>query len=402
MILFLSAKYFLSKNFWKQKTLQLGVLGLSLGVGALILSMSIVSGFEKTLETSLIDSFGHLVISQKYWSSENSLKKAYKHLEDDLEASTPFILMDGVATHKGQISGVVLEGVSPQSVKHVLNLKKRFLKGHFSMDDYQEGVAWAFVGKDFFKKMKLTLGDVFSIVLFIAQGTEGEFKKIKLRVKGVLDLGRFDYNQRFIMTDLKVFQKALKKPFQVSGLRLKLKDPQKASEFKKNILFTQGLDYDILHYKQRYANLFEAVKIQKMTLFFVLLLMVCIAAFNISSTLYVNVVKKFSHISLLKSMGLTEKKIIFVFCLQGLFIGLIGSCLGVFLGFLAAYLFTKAQNIWSFLPSKTYHVSVLEVNFLFSDILLIVLSSLFICFLASYGPSLKGARHLIAKGLRYE
>ena len=399
VVLFLSVKYFFSKNLWRQRALWLGVLGLSLGVGTLIFAMAVISGFEQTLEKSLTDSFGHATITKRSWAPKKHLVESLKNFQHHVDKISPFIVIDGVATHNKKVSGVLLEGVETETFSQVLNLKNRFVKGTFPK---KGDTSWALVGKGLAQKINLSVGSRFSNVLLVSSKENSYLEKIKLKVIGILDFGNFDYNERFVMTDLRIFQKAFSKPHQVSGLRLKLKDSEYAEKFKTDFLFQKGLSYHVTYFKERYRNLFEAVKIQKMTLFFVLMLMVLIAAFNISSLLYVGVVQKYSNISLLKSMGLSQNKITLIFCFQGLFIGVVGSLWGVVLGFLGGLFFEKAQGFWSFLPSRTYHLSRMEVHFEVFDVTLVVLSSLFICFLVSYAPSLKGARTPIIKGLLYE
>ena len=149
-------------------------------------------------------------------------------------------------------------------------------------------------------------------------------------------------------------------------------------------------------------NLFRAVKLEKVVIFFVILIMVIAASFNISSTLYVNVLRRYNDISILKALGMKSAELVSVFTLQGLAIGVLGSLFGFLLGLGLCFAFAWVQVHWALLPEDVYKISSFGFDLRFLDMLAVLSISLLVCFLSTLAPALRGARLNPVEGLRYE
>lgn len=375
-----------------------------IGVGSLVVAMAVVSGYETTLKNSVIDVTGHLVISR---STGPELPQEFQNLlakVRDYRAYTPFVFLEAVLAHRGQLSGVGIEGVDESTVHQVLNLKSRLKEGVFQFER-KEDVSAALIGKGLARKHALKLNDEFKIVLPVANQLDRA--KVKPRVArfyvaGILDMGRHDFDERYIATDLKTAQNFAQIGDQVSGYRFRLENSQLALALGPSLDDEFRPRYRVRTWYDVNRNLFKSIEYEKPTLFFVLLVIVVAAAFNISSTLFVSVIRRFRDISILKSMGASRWTIVKVFSSQGLMIGMIGSFLGVLLGLFACLIFTWAQSRWQLLPAEVYKLDQVKVELRISDLLTILFSSWAISLLATIGPASRGARLAPVEGLRYE
>lgn len=392
-----------SRHFWSLTTI-LSLVGMMLGVASLVVAMSVVSGYETTLKHTVIDVVGHLLVMKRGEEDQRAALQEIKPYVVGLKASTPFLYSEAVLAHEGQISGVIVEGVEEETVHEVLNLKGRLIAGEFDLSS-KDGISGALIGKALMKKHDLKLGDVFRVVTPIAEEFDpSHFRPHmeRLYVAGVLDLGRHDYDSRYVITDLAVAQAFAQVGDRVSGYRLRLENDKDTRQSSLQILNALGYSYWTRDWQEVNRNLFEAVRLEKVVIFFVLLIMVVAASFNISSTLFVSVVQKFHDISVLKTLGASPGLILRIFTLQGLLIGFIGSLLGLALGLLACYMFLFAQDKWGLISGEIYKLDKIYVELRWLDLAAIFFASLLICFVTTLAPALRGAKLPPVEGLRYE
>ncbi|MCB0391252.1 MAG: ABC transporter permease [Bdellovibrionales bacterium] len=384
----------------------LALIGMVIGVASLVVSMAVVSGYETTLKKTLIDVVGHLIVVKRGKSieGENEVLTQIKPMVEGYVEHTPFVVIEAVMAHNKKVGGVILEGVEPQTVSKVLSLKKRILEGQFNLgfkDDYPN----ALIGKGLAKKFNIKIGDTFRVVMPQSTGYNREQfrpRSQKFNLVGILDLGRYDYDTRYILTSLSAAQDFAEINNQITGVRIRVKKDEQAIVAEQKIKNDTESPYWARSWKGANANLFEAIKYEKPVIFFVVFIIVIAAGFNISSTLFVSVMKRFSDIGVLKALGAKSSFMMKIFTWQGLLIGMIGSLLGIILGLALCWLLMWGQDKFGFLPAEVYKIARIQLEIRPMDLVFILLISTLVCFLSTLAPAIKGARLNPVEGLRYE
>ncbi|MEZ4871478.1 MAG: ABC transporter permease [Bdellovibrionales bacterium] len=404
--LWLAWRYLISKNNRLSLTSSLGVVGLSIGVASLFVSMAVVSGYETTLKQNITDVSGDLLIIKRRATSSviASIREDLSSKIDEAFEMSPYIWLEGLMAHKGSLTGIFLEGAKVEGLRKVLKIEHRVIQGKLDLNAIDE-TPGAVVGVGLAKRFKLNIGDDFKVVLPFASDfeTSGLRRKIQsFKVTGIIELGRHEYNQRYILADMDVVKSLLDDEDRISGVRVSLENEDFADKYKDKINVELGYPYWARSWRDHEKNLFKAVQLEKFVIFLVIFIMVIAACFNIASTLYVSVFRRYADISILKSMGFKSRQITLLFSLQGLLIGFIGSIAGLLLGLFLCGAFVALQSMFPLIPSETYRVSFINVDFRWIDIVTVVGSSMFICFISTLFPALRGAKLNPVEGLRYE
>ncbi|MBO9667181.1 MAG: ABC transporter permease [Bdellovibrio sp.] len=405
-LLWIALKLFLSKKTLFGGSAPLALFGLILGVASLVVSMAVMSGFESTLQTAMTDVSGHVQVVKRSRFPDNwlELEERIKKIEPSLQGATRFVFVEGIMAHGGQISGVLLEGIDKARVNSTLRLQSRVQAGSADIS-VPSDVPLALIGSGLAKKMSLNVGDVFRVVLPIADASDPSNFQRKVgtfKVQGILELGKYDWNERFVVTDLATAQQVAMIGERYTGLMLRFKDPTYARQAGFHLSQTLGAPYWIRDWRDSNENLFDAVAVQRPAIFFVVSVIIFVAAFNISSTLLVNVVQRYKDIAILKTVGLSRKDVIKIFTFQGLIMGALGLAGGFVLGLILCVLFNFAQSRLGLISGAVYRVDSIEVNVRFVDTLAICASTMLICFLATLAPARRGADLNPMEGLRNE
>lgn len=379
-------------------------VGLILGVASMVVAMAVISGFESTLKEAIIDVRGHLIIFKKGRNVEDPQKFAerLKTIVPDITATIPFVMVEAVAAHQGRLQGVIIQGVDSKVAYQHLGIRRRLIEGDFSFP-YDGETMGVVVGKGFARNFNLKVGDLFRLVLPMANDLNPvDFKRKmgKFKVMGIVDLGKHQYNERYLITDLKLAQEFALLGGKYLGLMVKIREASLARSYGLQLSAELGPRYWVQDWED--DNLFEAVRIEKPILFIVLLIMVIVAALNISSTLFINVVQRYSDIGVLKSMGATPKWIRRVFYSQGVLIGLLGNILGFLLGLIFCGIFVVLQKKMGVIDGSVYNIDSISVQIRFFDVLSVFAFTLVICFLSTLAPAWRGAELKPVEGLRYE
>ncbi len=402
----LSWKLLFSRKTFFGGSAPLALLGLVLGVAALVVSMAVMSGFESTLKTAMADVSGHaqVVKRSRFPDDWKELEERIAKAEPSLISSARFVFIEAILAHKGQISGVLIEGLDTDRMAQVLNFEKRILSGSGDLKESSE-VPLALIGKGLAEKMGLAIGDTFRVVVPVADTVDpskfqrrlGEFK-----IQGIMDLGKYDWNERFIVADLVSAQKLADIGDRYSGLILKFEDIDYARTAALNLGQLLGSPYWVRDWRDSNENLFEAVNVERPGIFLVISIIIFVAAFNISSTLFVNVVQRYKDIAILKTVGLSKKDVIKIFTFQGLFLGGVGLILGFILGLFLCVLFNIAQNRLGLIAGEVYRLDGIQLNIRFIDTIAICAATMLICFLATLAPARRGGNLTPMEGLRNE
>lgn len=404
--LLFAVRLLISKRTLLSSSALLSLFGLSLGVAALMASMAVMSGFEYTLKKAMTDITGHVQVIKGSTSQDNwlELEKRLKEIEPSLISTTRFVYSEAVVAHQGKIYGVIIQGLDPDRYQQVLNFNSRLVEGEFRLRKPEDGTPLVMIGKGLAKKMGLKVGDSFSLVVPISNSSDiNQFKRKvgRVTVSGILDLGKYDWNERFIVTDLKSTQDLAEIKERYTGLFLRFPDVDKARMAGLNISQKLGRPYWVKDWRDLNENLFDAVQFERVVIFFVVLIIVIVAAFNLSSTLFVNVLQRYPDLAVMRAIGLKRGNLLRLFSAQGLMFGMMGLVLGFCIGTGLCYGFMWLQNAMSLISGSVYRIDRIEVVVRWLDLFFISLATLIICFLATIAPALRGAKLSVVEGLRY-
>ena len=386
----------------------LAVLGLALAVGCLILSMSVVSGVDSHLRKVIIDVNGHFIMMNPYGPIKNpsKLQKTLHEILPELKSISPFVHAEGLIASKGVLSGVIVYGLNPKTYQNTLHLKNRVTKGKLTLTEQssQNKIGAAFLGEILANKLSLKIGDEFQIVVPKPHPINEKSFSPKISsfyLTGTLDMGKYDYNTRMVFVQDKHLQK-LKgwKPKMYSGLRMNFQTDEAARQATLKIGEHIGYNYYMRDWYSSNYVFFSEVAVQKWVIFIVLLFIVIVACFNVCSTLFVHVLKRFSDISILQTLGANKTFLIKLFITYGLAIGLVGSLLGLCLGWVLCQIVKYSSLIY--VPSEIYQFDHLPIEMRFTDISLVLGTTLIACLLSTLLPAIKGSKINPTEGLRYE
>ena len=399
---------------------KISFVSLVLGVASLVTAMAVVSGFFTALQKSIVDVTGDVLVlsrSTPVMTWTKLLDKAKETNKDVVEGS-PFLFVEGLLAHKGKLSGVAVQGVDPSSVHKVLGLKNRLIEGCFDLEikdtkdvkplhESSQTLIPALLGKKLAEKIGVNVGETFFIVFPVASGTDsGELKKEigKFQLKGILSLGKYDYDSRYVITSLEALQNLAKIKLKrdYTGLYVKLTSSSLAQEVALDMNQKMPYPYWVRDWQSVEQNLFEAINLEKAVIFVVVFVMILAAALNVACSLYIHVIKKYAEISILKSMGLSSNQVLCIFSWQGIVIGFVGSLCGLVLGLFFCWCFHFLVSQTGLLPQDVYRLSEFSPVIKFTDVIVIFCMTTLTCFLATLAPAFRGARLKPVEGLRYE
>lgn len=393
---------------WRQffdVTIWLTLAGISIGVAVMVVAMASFSGFQATLQQALIEVVGDVSIYRQGGKIDNipALEKELVAFEKDTVGTLRFLTQESLFASQGKISAVLVQGVDKEKAAAVLNMQGRKVEGTIDWT-VREDVPAAFVGKDLLKKMNLKIGDTFRIVMPKPSKTNtSELTPLvqSFYVAASLDLGKYDFNTRFVFVDLAVLQERLNTE-QISGLRIKLKNSELAEKWAESVQEKIGWKYAAVDWKQTNRNYFKAIEYEKSIMFFVVYIIVLASGVNVATTLFVLVLKRYRDISLMKTLGARPFDIVMIFCLQGLVLGCLGVVVGISLGVILCYFFEGLQMVFPLMPADIYKLSFIATDILWQDLLKISLATLVLCFFSTVLPAIRGSRLSPIEGLKYE
>ena len=378
----------------------LSFLGLILGVAALVASMAVMSGYVETLKSAMTDITGDLQVVKHGKLVENweSFSKTLREKEPRIASMMRFGYAQAVLARKGQVSEVLFQGIEENEFKNVLHIEKRIKQGKLTLSADQ-----VVIGSGLAKKYSVQIGEKIYLVVPLATpfGSSGFKRQSKeFTVTGIIDFGKNDWNQRLVLGDLKSLQQLTEIGDRFTGAFIKLHDRDSASEAGLNLSEHLGPGFSVMTWYDVNRNIFEAVVIERVVIFFVVLLIVIVAAFNISSTLYVFIRQKYSDIAILKTLGLSQRKIRMIFLSQGIIVGTLGTVIGIVLGYVLCFGFMYLQEHYALISGSVYKIDKIFTEVRLVDLLVICVSTQVICLIATYFPAFKGSQLEVVEGLK--
>lgn len=386
----------------------ISLLGMILGVAVLIIVISVMNGFESEIRGRILDALPHVYVTRDSAEIENAeqlTSQLTRHAE--VIGAAPFIGGKGMASVPGAVRGVAITGVLPEKEGQVANLSSHMLAG--SIDALRAGDYGAVLGSLLASQLRLQVGDKVTLTLpKIVITPMGVFPRVKrFTVVGISEVGaQVDANSVHIhMTDA---AKLFSVTNAVDGIRLRLRDlfaaPRVAAELRAEL----GADYSVTDWSQTQGGLFQAIKMEKAMVGFLLMIVVAVATFNIVSILVMMVTDKRAAVAVLRTMGMPRKHIMWIFVVQGSMIGLAGILIGVAAGSLIAVYagqivawFEQLLNVQLFDPS-VYFINHIPSVVRVSDVARIAGAAFLLSFLATLYPASRAASIQPAEVLRYE
>ncbi|MEW6416229.1 MAG: lipoprotein-releasing ABC transporter permease subunit [Pseudomonadota bacterium] len=383
--------------------------GIALGVMALIVVLSVMNGFQEELRARILGVAAHLEISgpgERIADWRAVLAHAKQHR--DVVAGAPFVNSQGMLANGEFVRGAIIRGVDPALENRVADFASHMKSGR--LDDLRAGDFGILLGAELARALNVAPGD--KVVLLSPQGNitpAGVMPRVKqFTVAGIFEAGMFEYDSGLALIHLQDAQKLLRLGDDVSGVRLKLRDLFRAPVVTRDLSQSLVGDYYLVDWTQSHANFFRAVAIEKRMMFLILMLIVAVAAFNIVSTLVMAVTDKQSDIAILRTLGARPASIMKIFIVQGAFIGVFGTVLGIVSGVaLALNLETVVPFIerlagMDLFPADVYYINELPSKLDWSEVGLIAGISFLISLVATLYPSWRASRINPAEALRYE
>lgn len=387
------------------------MLGIVLGVTALITVLSVMNGFEQELRERILGMASHITITRmdgealQNWSE---MGKSIGQADPRVVGMAPYVSKEVMLSFGSEVQGSLLRGVSPELDPAVSDVWQKMVYGE--LGDLRPGEFGIVLGVGLARKLGVVQGDKVTVVTPQASNTPaGILPRMKrFTVKGIFEVGMFEYDSAMALIHIEDAERLFRLQGGVTGLRLKLDDMYQAVPVRNQLVNALPGGYWISDWTMRHANLFRAVKIEKTMMFIILLLIVAVAAFNLVSTLVMVVTDKQADIAILRTLGSTPGSIMRIFIVQGVVIGVVGVSIGVIagvtlalnLGAVVAWL-EHVLNI-QFMPADIYYINTFPSELHWDDVVKIASISVVLSVLGTLYPAWRASRTQPAEALRYE
>lgn len=385
------------------------ILGIALGVAALITVLSVMNGFEAELRDRILGMTSHASIT----GTEGELHD-WETLQDALEAEprvkgwAPYVEGQVMINSDRRVSGSLIRGILPDFEPRVSEVATRLVSGNIS--DLRAGEFGIILGAELAEHLGVITGDKITVITpQVTPTPAGILPRLKrFTVVGIFHVGMFEYDRNLALINLDDAKRLFSLDDAVSGLRLKVDDVFYARQIAREIGPKLPGEYMITDWTQAHSNFFKAIQTEKRVMFIILLLIVAVAAFNIVSTLVMVVTDKRADIAILRTQGMTPLSVMAIFIVLGTVIGLFGTLIGGFGGVLLALnvetVVPAIERLFGvqFLSADVYYISELPSKLIWGDVYRITGVAFVLSIIATIYPAWQASRIKPAEELRYE
>ena len=385
------------------------MLGIALGIAALITVMSVMNGFEREVRARILGVASHLQVMGPDGGLEDwRAVEANARTRPEVVAAAPFVAAQGLLSSGAQVRGAFVRGVVPELEDKVADIGAHMKAGR--MESLLPGEFGIVLGADLARSLRVLVGDRVTVIAPQGQVTPaGLVPRLKqFRVVGVFQVGHFEFDSGLALVHIADAQALYRLGENVSGVRFKLANLFDAPRVARDLARTLPVEAYAVDWTQQNATYFRAIQIEKRMMFIILTLIIAVAAFNLVSTLVMAVTDKHPDIAILRTLGASPGTVMRIFMVQGSLIGVIGTLLGVVGGVALAtnidVVVPAIERAFNFqvLSREVYYISELPSEVRMGDVTSIAIVSLVLAFVATLYPSWRASRVNPAEALRYE
>jgi len=386
------------------------MVGIALGIVALIVVLSVMNGFHKEIQGRILAMASHATLSDPYgggiadWRAVLEQVRANPHVV----GAAPFVEIQGMLASGARVSGAVVRAIEPVEEDEVADLRQHMISG--SVDDLIDGEFNIILGQDLANYLGVGPGDQVTLVTPQVSSTPiGIMPRLKrFTISGLFAVGMADYDRNAAFIHLADGARLMGLGEAIGGVRLKLDDLWQAPRLAREIAYELGGVYRLVDWTQVHSNFFSALAMEKRMMGIILFLIVAVAAFNIVSTLVMVVTDKQSDIAVMRTLGMSPLEVMGIFMVQGTAIGLIGTLVGMVAGVLLAFnvepVVAGIEALFGihFLDPDIYYISALPSDVHPGDVIGIGGGAFLMSVLATLYPAWRAAKTQPAEALRYE
>jgi len=370
----------------------IAVIGVTLGVAALIITLSVLGGFEHTIKDNVISFTAHLQLisfQNQLLPNPNKTMEVVLSEYPEVKSIAPYLSREGMIRSASTTDGVLIKGIDPRN--DISAAKTRMVDGTYSLEQRERGVEGIILGRRLAQKLEVGVGD--RILLMSLGGssvTLSQTRVMQFEVRGLYETGMAEYDETYIYVNLKNAQRLFAVGPMVSGFDILVHDLDSLDNIAQRLPERLGYPYYARTTYQMNRNLFTWIELQKKPIPIIIGLIIIVATVNIIGTLLMMVMEKGKEIGILRALGTDRKKLTGIFLAQGMFIAIVGVILGNAIAFVLCWLELHYRIIS--LPSGIYFMSHVPIDLNPINFLLVSLLALLMCFLSSIIPSRMAAR----------
>ena len=387
----------------------ISMLGIALGVAALIIVLSVMNGFQKEVRDRMLSIIPHIEMrpaNGEPWKDWRVLGKLIRQSRPDILGVAPFVSGQALLANGESIQGIYLRGIDPQ---HEVTVSPLLKQNQQWLAQIKPGEWNIILGQAVARQIGVKKGGRVTVITPQGQTTvAGAMPRFRIfNVVDIFESGHFEYDNTLALIHITDAAQLLRTGGP-TGIQIRIEDPQDAREAGNWLSAVMPSEIIVNDWTRTNRNWFDAVQLEKKLMFIILTLIVAVAAFNLVSTLVMTVTDKTADIAILMTIGATRRSIMTIFMLEGATAGLIGTSVGLVIGLLLAYhidvIVTFIERLFStqFLPSSVYIISSMPTDPQSGDIVPITIISLIMAFIATLYPSWRASQVQPAQALRHE
>ncbi|MEW6557125.1 MAG: ABC transporter permease [Elusimicrobiota bacterium] len=390
---FIALRYFWTtrKKFFSTLLTVISISGIAVGVAALIITISVMNGFQTDIKEKILSLSPHITIF-----SDAEIPQEVLNI-NGISSTSRFLYSQMILRKNKSATGVVVKGIIPQDEKKIISIE-RVLKNK-NINALKEKTV--FIGIELAKNVGVFEGD--EIILVSPFGETSAFgiipRMAKFTVADIFDSGMYEYDSSLVYMNFADAERLVSKE-SIRGLEIKTDNIFDVDKITTAIKKKLGAGFQVKSWTEMNKNLFSALKLEKFVMFLILTLIIVVATFNIISLLIVTTVEKVHSIGILKAIGTQPISIMKIFLNLGVIIGTIGTLAGTLVGLVISVILKKYKFIT--LPADVYYIEKLPVKIVFSDIILIIFVSMIIVLIAAVYPASKASKVEPCEAIRYE